>query len=132
MPYKVVVIFEGSTEPAGSQPSIGLSGSSHPFGFTEGYVTSSNNLSNEQTFLRTAWGPTRAALLPRTTAIVGARFYNIGGGQGIPFALLLPGGPFVTDLVNCAVLAKSNNNLAATAKRWWIHNIPDVYLIGGE
>jgi len=132
MPFKVNVIFEGTTEGAGSIGPLGYSGKPHPFGFSEGYITSTNSLSAEKDFLRQLWAPARAALLPRTTAITGARFYNIGGGQGIPFAMFLPGGNTVTDLVNCAVLAQSNNSNAAVAKRWWIHNIPDTMLVGGE
>jgi len=133
MAFKVVVLFNGSTTGDNFFPGLpGQGGVTHPFGFSEGYVTSTGSFDSEVAFLRTQLGPKRAAILPPSTRIIGARFYQPGGGRAQPVALSLPGTSNTTGLANKAVLCTSNNANAAVPRQWWVHNMPDAQVVGGE
>jgi len=133
MPFKVVILFNGRTTGDSLIPGMPAVGSQlHSFGFSEGYITSSSSFDQEATFLRSELGPKRAAILPPSTSIIGARFYQPGGGRAFPVALYLPGTSNITGLANKAVLCTSNNATAAVPRKWWVHNMPDAQVVGGE
>lgn len=133
MAFKVVVLFNGTTVNEQFLPAMpGSGGVTHSFGFSEGYLTSTGDFNNEVAFLRNGFGPKRAAILPPSTRIIGARFYQPGGGRAVPVALSLPGTSNITGLANKAVLCTSNNANAAVARKWWVHNVPDAQVVGGE
>lgn len=131
MAFKVVVLFNGVTVKAQFGAGAAL-GKQHSYGFSEGYLTSTASFDNEVAFLRNSFAPKRAAILPVQTSIIGARFYQQGGGRAVPVALNFPGTSSTTDLVNCAVLCTSNNASAPVARKWWVHNVPDAQFEGGE
>lgn len=132
MAFKVVVRFNGTTIKSSTIPGQAGPGRQHSYGFSESYITSTSSIDTEKEFLRAKYAPRRAALLPSQTEIIGATFYQIGGGRGIPVALSFPGTSGATDVVNDAVLCTSNNSNAAVARKWWVHNVPDSQFTGGE
>lgn len=133
MPFKVVILFNGNTVNEEFIPGLpSQSGLTHPFGFSEGYITSTSSFDSEVSFLRNNLAVKRAAILPPSTRIIGARFYQPGGGRAVPVALSLPGTSNITGLANKAVLCTSNNSSAAVPRKWWVHNMPDAQVVGGE
>lgn len=132
MPWKVVVLFDGRTTGDSPLTAVPSSAALHSFGFSESYLTSSSSFDNELNYLQNSFAPKRAGILPGSTRIIGARFYQVGGGRAIPIKLNFPGTSGVTGIANKAVLCTSNNANAAVARRWWVHNIPDAQCTGGE
>lgn len=140
---KVVVEFQGRSimppgvgagtywQTASNLPSLGYAAAPHVYGYSESYWRDSG-LDAAFAFTRDFFAPRRAALLAPSSAIVQVRLYDGGTGSGVIKPLVRPGTAQDTDLAQVAVLVQSTQSAVPTQRRWWVHNIPDSQVTGGE
>jgi len=138
MPTKVVILFQDVTTAGPPLPGIGYGGAAHIAGWSESYYDPSNDLNIVRGscfgggIINPAVCPARAALLPNSSTILGARFYAAGSGKGVSVGQQFPGSAGNTDLPQNALLLASNNPSAGSTRRWTLRAIPDDQFFGGE
>ena len=129
MPIKVVMKFRAATSGPGGVARVA--------GFSESVWFLSDDVAACLVACRTASGglgllPARAGLLPSQAAIVELKLYQGGAGRGQSFAVNYPGQRGPTDLPNMALLASTFDPLTGKTRRWFIHCVPDQYVVTGE
>jgi hypothetical protein len=124
----------GLSIPSGgiSLGEIGYSGQPHSFGFTESFWRDSDSIPAARTFVKNTFGPARAGVLPSQGYVRSATLYAAGSGRGIEVPLGYQGTAPSTDQVNVALLMATRHGSAPVQRRWWLHSIPDDWVIGGE
>jgi hypothetical protein len=141
MGTKIVMLFNINTEgtPIAVPTGIGLTAgtvsvpSSKRVGsFSETVWSDSLDQVQISNYMRTSLGPKRARLLPRSAELFACRLYTAGAGKGTLVSMNLVGGTFVTDIPQMALLCQSNNPAAPVQRRFFVHAIPDTYVVGGE
>src|SRR6266404_3532384 len=150
MAIKVVLLFQMTTNtgpfpgiPAETAPapapSIGYAPRVHLGGWSESLWWDANTLGPLLAALKTGYGgkpglcPSRAALLPAYTSIIGARFYSGGAGKGQSVAFSFPGtAEYHNDVPQMAILVKAAPASAAVARRFTLRGIPDSVIKVGE
>jgi hypothetical protein len=132
MAIKVVLQFNGVTDASASMPLIGFTGDAHAFGFTESYWRDLTNSAAVVRWLKDEVGPARARLLPSQVKLTSALMYTSGGGRGVVVPIGIQGTAGSTDQVNIGALASTRHSTAAVQRRWWLHCLPDSWVIGGE
>ncbi len=131
MSIKVVMKFNGFTDRSPATPAGGGGLQQHGYGFTESYWSDYIASTTRSNFLGSV-GRLRAALLPSNCSLLEAVLYDGGSGTGVSVPCQFPGGNYTTDQVNIALLCTSQNTTAAHQSRFWIHNLPDIMVQGGE
>jgi hypothetical protein len=132
MATKIVLRFNGNTSSAPPQASIGYVGSSHAFGFSESCWRTSGTDAQTKTWIQAILAPRRAGLLPSNVTLTDALMYTAGGGRGVPIPLGFIGPQPRSDQVNVAILASTRHLTAPAQRRWWVHCMPDNWVVDGE
>jgi len=132
MATKVVLRFNGFTAAAPPHPIIGYTGTAHAFGFSEALWRTSGTDAQTTDWIRTQLAPARAFLLPSNVTLTDALLYTTGGGRGVPVPLGFVGSQPRSDQVNVAALCSTRHPTAPAQRRWWVHCLPDLWVIDGE
>jgi len=132
MAIKIVFHFNGVTDAASPWGDIGYTGDQHAFGFTESYWRDLTNAAAMVRWAKDEFAPARCALLPNQVKLTGATMYTDGGGRGVPVQIGRQGVAGSTDQVNIAALVSTRHSTAPVQRRWWIHCLPDSWVVGGE
>lgn len=151
MPIKVVVLFQDVTlvsaqapnawlqQNAVLAPGIGYQARPHIGGWSESFWWASDVVTDLINALQIGAGgapgllPSRAALLPNSSAIVGIRLYSGGAGKGQSYGFSYPGNPALsTDVPQMALLCKTGPVGTAVTRRFTIRGVPDAEVTTGE
>jgi hypothetical protein len=132
MATKVILRFNGFTNPATPHSTIGYTGARHAFGFSESFWRSTGTTEQVKTFIRSDLAPARRMILPSNVTIVDALLYTSTGGRGIPVPLGMAGAQAVSDQANVGALCSTQHPSAPAQRKFWIHCLPDDFVIGGE
>lgn len=128
---KVVVLFKDTT-------GVTFPTQTRVAGFSESIWFGSDSVADCVNALKIGAGtvqgllPSRAALLPSSASIVGYKLYQGGAGRGQSASVSYPGpGGQATDVPNIALLMKSISGTTGATRRWWVHAIPDQFVVDG-
>jgi len=132
MATKIVLRLNGFTTAAPPQSSIGYTGAAHAFGTSESVWVSLVSDNAVKNYIRLTLGPARAGCLPSNVTLTDALMYTSAGGRGVPVPLGFVGTQPRSDQVNVAALMATRNPTAPAQRRWWLHCLPDIWVVDGE
>lgn len=132
MATKVILRFNGLTTAAPPQSSIGYVGAQHAFGFSETFWKTAGTPAAIKVFTNNILAAARAQILPSNVKIVDALMYTAGGGRGTIIPIGRSGVQPASDQVNVAALVATRHTTAPAQRRWWVHCLPDNFVIEGE
>ncbi len=132
MALKVSLLINGATAPDDIvRTNIDYRSQGHGYGFSEGFwYDGTDNPAFRGALLDIA--SARNELLPAGCSVIAARIYDGGGGAARVQRYTFGNGGLPTDQVNVALYCRTQQPGNPTQRGWWLHTIPDDYVLKGE